>query len=778
MEAEDPDFPGIPGAITYSLAAGVLPAGVQINTTGVIEGIPTSTVDVRGVPLEVSENVTSKFVIRATDAENRIADRTFELTVTGQDAPTWITPSGSIGYWFDGTSLSFQFTAAETDPGDTIEITLLAGSIPDGLTLTTDGLLSGFITQFSLIALKGSRDFDFTLKLTDGKDVVTRDFSIFVYDRSSMSADSGAGPTVDNTNLLVDSTGITADNGPGPTVDDTDITVDSLGTYSPYITNNVPFIGDFRHDNYFAHQFLGVDPLGSPVKYFVSYGTGTSNINASQDDITADQNTVTADSSSLPPGLSLNADTGWLTGYMPVINETEITYDFGVSVFAEGNPTETSPIYLTSMTIFGDVNTEVLWITDADLGIITNGAVSMLNVEAVAVGEELFYRLAPSGVYNKLPQGLQLLPSGNIVGQVSFKTFNLDGGTTTIDDTALTTVDSDYRFTVEAYTLSGSVSITKEFVVAVHREYDVPFNSVYCKAMPPVADRDLLATLLANTTVLPTDSLYRADDPNFGLATDVIYNHAFGLTPATVEQYTTALELNHYNKNLILGEIKTARALDANENIIYEVVYSQINDTLVNAEGESVPAEVPIKYPAIDNGSPVDVVYPNSLVDMRDQVIDTIGQTSKVLPQWMLSKQADGTVLGFTPAWVIAYTKPGEAQFLQYNITEFFGTQLNLIDFEIDRYSLDLGLLQYWGITADSVNLTADSPILVSDSAIWKRAVITTYDRALSTPDNIYETIFDDGSSRFISPVDIYDATDELDKYIKFPRTQIINNEQ
>jgi hypothetical protein len=60
----------------------------------------------------------------------------------------------------------------------------------------------------------------------------------------------------------------------------------------------------------------------------------------------------------------------------------------------------------------------------------------------------------------------------------------------------------------------------------------------------------------------------------------------------------------------------------------------------------------------------------------------------------MLTRQPDGRILGFTPAWVIAYTKPGQSAQIAYNIQTQFNSQLNLIDFKADRYELD-GLLSH-----------------------------------------------------------------------------------
>jgi len=664
LEAEDPDFPGDPSKVSFSLIAGALPSGVQIDPTGAIQGIPVAAVDFKGVPAEVSENTTSKFVIRVTDDEDRIVDRTFTLTISGQDKPEFITPSGNIGTWFDGTELSFQFQVIDTDPLDLISVSYVSGEFPPGIVLSTSGKLSGFIDPISL-----STEYEFTLQVTDGKDVALKTFNIFVFSHIAMTADN---------------TLITADND--------NITSDISSTYSPIITNNVPNLGIYRHDNYFAHKFIGKDLNSDQIEYFIVDLT-----TVDSDVITADAST-TVDLSMLPEDLKLDPVTGWLSGYLSVAALSTQTYNFGIKVRKVIDPSTVSILYSTSMTIIGDIESDVTWITDPDLGVINNGEVSTFSVEATHATQTLFYRLQ-SGSDSKLPQGLVLVTSGNIIGQVSFKTFSLDGGTTTFDADFITrledkptTFDSTYTFTVEAYSLPepSLVLDTRIFTILVNREYNSPFNILYCKAMPPLADReDILNPLLTDPAVIPPEHVYRIDDPNFGSATRIIYQHAFGLAPKTIEEYFAALNINHYNKRLVLGEIKTARALDENDNVIYEVVYSQIVDDLVNNDGKSIPPEItlpPSQYPYYDDGVPTNTVYPNSLENMREQVIDQIGQVSKVLPTWMLSKQDNGDVLGFTAAWVIAYTIPGKSKLIQYLIDQSFGTQLNLIDFEIDRY--------------------------------------------------------------------------------------------
>jgi hypothetical protein len=254
-----------------------------------------------------------------------------------------------------------------------------------------------------------------------------------------------------------------------------------------------------------------------------------------------------------------------------------------------------------------------------------------------------------------------------------------------------------HTFTVNAYSVNELISVFKTFTITVVREYNEPYENLYIQAMPPQRDRDFIDSLLQNQDIFQPDLLYRPTDPNFGSATNVVYDHAFGLTAATIEDYYSSLYENHYWKNLTLGEIRVAQAVDANGEVIYEVVYSAIQDNLLNNQGQSVSKEVILPYPInAGDSTEVSVVYPNSLINMRDQVIDTVGQVGSILPAWMTSKQANGRVLGFTPAWVLAYVKPGRGEQIAYYVRTKFGERLNLIDFEVDRYELDRLLTKNW----------------------------------------------------------------------------------
>jgi hypothetical protein len=258
---------------------------------------------------------------------------------------------------------------------------------------------------------------------------------------------------------------------------------------------------------------------------------------------------------------------------------------------------------------------------------------------------------------------------------------------------------AEFTVIMEVTGARDAISVFKTFTVRMYRAYNYPYQNLYVLAMPPANNRLLINELLDNEEIFVPEYIYRPSDANFGKSTQVKYEHAYGLRPETTDTYVSSLYLNHYWKNLVLGSIETAQALDAAGNIIYEVVYSRIIDNLVNAAGESVSKIVNLPYAITDPGdgsTQLVQVYPNSLINMRDQVIDVVGQISTKLPLWMSSKQINGRVLGFTPSWVICYTQPGRSAQIAYYISEYFSQQLNSVDFKVDRYVLDRVLSKNW----------------------------------------------------------------------------------
>lgn len=840
--------------VFFKLLAGLLPPGIQVTSNGSITGVPKAVVSVQGVPTPVSRDITSSFAVRAYTTVNnqfdgtvlRLVDRTFTLTITGEDVPEFITPAGLVGTFYDGTEIAIQIEFTDDDFTDAVEVKLLSGSLPPGCVITKRGLITGGIIPLvgppgtaqagydstpkdvypnDFTTRSASRSFQFTLEVTDGKNSNLRTFDIFVYSKDSMSADT---------------TDFTADN--------TWLTADVIPTRTPVLLNPPGSLGIVRSDNYYAYKFEAIDFDGDAVEFVLTTGAGVGFDESPFDEtgVGFDRGTFT-----LPPGLQIDPLTGWFYGYIPDQGATELSFRFAIQVRKIDRPEIISQFAYFTIGITGNVETDAYWITDPDLGIINNGATSILGVEAYNVGGRyLSYKLV-QGSDSKLPQGLTLQPNGLITGKVSFNTFALDGGSTTFDvlrttrlDPTQTTFDLEFNFTVNAFApqteqpgyevtaivvtnggsgytsqptisitapygttgsvaataglativggvitgiqlgnpgrnytspglvvisggggtgataiteisdvrVTNAVSIFRRFSLTVNREFNVPYENLYIKAMPPLADRALISKLLQNQSIIPQDLLYRQADSNFGINKNIVYVHAYGLAPESTELYVEALQLNHYWKNLILGEFKTACARDANGNIIYEVVYSEIQDNLVNAQGISVSKKVTLPYPVNYNSNEVTEVWPNSLINMRDQVIDTVGQISPALPLWMTSKQQNNNVLGFVPAWVIAYVKPGAGNLVRYNISQTLGFTLNIIDFKADRYELDRSQTHNWN----------------PETKKWiPHPPETTYFDEETT-------VFDGTSTEFNSPADRWTNTDEYDKYLVYPKANIL----
>ena len=120
------------GSISFTKSAGVLPAGLSLNSsTGLLSGAPTQT-------------GTFEFAIQATDQNGCFGTSVYSLTI---NCPT-ITLSpifGPIGNGTAGTSYSQQFT--QTGGIGTITFRISSGTLPAGLTFNSSGLLSGTPTE-------------------------------------------------------------------------------------------------------------------------------------------------------------------------------------------------------------------------------------------------------------------------------------------------------------------------------------------------------------------------------------------------------------------------------------------------------------------------------------------------------------------------------------------------------------------------------------------------------------------------------------------------------
>ena len=446
----------------------------------------------------------------------------------------------------------------------------------------------------------------------------------------------------------------------------------------------------------------------------------------------------------LPSGLSLVEDSGWLIGTLPSQTISQVEYEFEVVAYKE-NDTSYQDRQLYTLTVLGDLNNRIDWVTPTDLGIINTGKVSDLFVYATSsLGKTLVYELA-DGEDHRLPQGLTLTTTGLISGRSSFQVFSLDQGRTTVDKEE-TTFDFTYTFTVTARDMARTISADRTFTITIRQFDKVPYENLYLVALPSQEQRIAFRNIVTDSTLFPIEKIYRNEDPWFGVAKEIKSLFLPGLSPSQLEEYAQAVATNHFTKRLTFGEVRTARALDENFNVKYEVVYievkspntvAQINGfhTLERGPQDTIDLSNIIDTPYYDlDGNTYTTAYPNSFQNMESKIVSNIGYQNKgALPEWMTSRQENGRQLGFVHAVVLGYVKPGESELIAYRLKER-NFNFNTIDFSVDRYQLDNILTANYDITANTYVTSNETTFDRYPALPGTLTNVATVDFAISTP--------------------------------------------
>jgi len=695
--------------IRVRVLQGNLPPGLEINSAGLIRGYPEPPTNIINLPeiTTLGFNTTGiTNIIRCTSTSGFSVGRPVVFTgsviggiVLGQT------------YYIREVLTAQTFTISTTEGGEIVNLSTDSGDMIVTLPPQTVG-------QPTI------RSFSFTLGLDSNFGSDIESYNITVINQNTPVNQGGPGnvkrsPTIYNTRPPT----YNIESDPSifsyyvlPPKDSVQVEGE---TYSP---SQAAYIGQFYSDDLFQFKILGHDFDGDKLIYV--YDNDSLNI----------------------LGLTGDPVTGWITG-TPVIPTgiTELTFTVAVGKL---NGTEIStefqsPIFTFNFRLTDDIDGNILWLTDSNLGTISNGTISTLKVEALS-DVSLQYRLGEFS--DPLPPNLILLNNGEISGYLAYQPTDrfLPPGSST-----------KFNFTIEAYSPEYTTIIksSRTFTLTVVQEYEQPTDNLYIKCTPGIDDRILINSLLSNDEIIPEEMLYRSEDENFGKAKNVIYAHAYGIYSSNFPEYVAAVTKNHYWRYITLGSIETAVAKNSDGEIIYEVVYSKVIDNLINPKGQSVSQEIfwpqPINLnlgpwytsstdiytsyeiiidttldsqlqqnlltqdfiPIIINQGTAtfytslspgygQALYPNSLPNMRNRVSEVLGQefNSNLLPLWMTSQQKDGSTLGFTQAWVIAYTKPGFSETIKENIqtkwVDILGNplKLNLINFKIDRFTVDKSL--------------------------------------------------------------------------------------
>jgi hypothetical protein len=672
----------------WSLVEGSLPPGLSLSNTGLLSGFiePIQSIGQYG-PSGFDGGVN---VGQTVMAGNFTVGDSLTITTLGNTDFTALGAStNTIGTIFTATAPGFGTGTATYNINNAFQ--------------TTQQQEFDY-GPYDFTNISQSQNYTFTVQAYDGANYSKQTYTISILGRN--------GWTTDTSNL----------------VNDTNITVDTTNIYVPVITNASTTLPVARQNGYYAFKIQAYDYQGDTVSYSITDNVGTFDAQVfgqdnGFDSLPFDDNSATQSLNNANlPGLVLDPYTGWIYGIVGTQSQPITQYSFSVTVskvhtgpvyWTNNNTTTFTTITATSkpttfnLVVLGDVNNTVNWITPTNLGTIANGTVSELYILAESTeGLELVYSLVDApGISCALPQGLSLLSDGTISGRVSFETFTIDQNATTFDNNTCA-FDHIYNFYAQAQTPNGASTIIQNFTIQVTVKDPIPYVNVYLHSLPIGSERAYYNQIISNSEIFSTSCLYRPQDPWYGVQNQLSILFLSGLKPDLIDQFESAMTLNHYNKTYNFGEIKTAVVLDENFNTKYEVVYVEVldpeetlNSTTKKYVGPGLELNLTnqIQNGYIDSlGNEHYIVYPNTTNNMQSRLISGVGYLDQsTLPPWMTSNQLPASQsnsfsppLGFTRAVVLAYTKPNCGELIAYRLKNA-GVNFNQIEFKVDRYELD-----------------------------------------------------------------------------------------
>ena len=748
-------------AVTYSMIAGSLPPGLQLTSTGLLQG----------VPFEVATRTLYTFVVRATSGTT-ITDRTFSLDISGADAPTFTTATGRLQlddstrsgiYWvLDGSQVSYQIEATDTDTatGQTLVYEIVQGALPPGCSMNKTGLITGVVEltddekygpiggyagleayddvvyDRTVFSKSRSVNYDFIIRVSDGSSFLEQNNSIFVYTADYFR--------VDNDQITIDQT---EEDG-----------VPLLMSASPHrrpIFKTASDLGTFRHDNNVVIKIdvQDFDSLQSDLEYTITSGA-------------------------LPTGLNIDVNLGEIYGTLPKQSAIETTYTF--TIRARRVITSTMMVYTDAtftMKVVGDIDIGITFTTPSALGTVTAGIPTLLSLEAVA--SETNRVISYEVTTGSLPDGITLSPSGYFIGTVDMSEFtSLDANTITFD-TNSTSFDRSKTFTVTARDQYQTLATSKEFTLDISLPYGAEYGNMTGKSTSRI-DENLFYQIAQDPNINSPDYIFRPEDSNFGMRAGPEMLLIAGLEAQTLTSFQQQMELNHDPKTLYFGDLKTAVAKE-NGVIKYEVVYLEMKDPLVNNSGTAIASSItlrtdiarPILGPLASNSrittdrnyyeittdgglsfsisgskvgyanqlsadlGTVEKLYPNAVANMRSQM-KSLGHKEWVhLPLWMRTSQdTSGVPLGYTMAVPVCYCKPNTSALIKKRISDK-SIKFRNIQFTIDRYQISNSKVSGNTFTGDGSTTSFDLGELVHEEDIKVRKnLIEVYAGTNITADN------------------------------------------
>ena len=469
--------------------------------------------------------------------------------------------------------------------------------------------------------------------------------------------------------------------------------------------------------------------------------------------------------SALPPGTTFSEATGEIYGVVPYQPAITKQYKFTVTATRYGLKTDSVSASKTfTISILGDITSQIIWNTNSNLGSVPANYDCTLSVSAVSSvpNVSIIYELLDGS----LPPGLALSPDGEIIGKINqfYRPETSELGLITFDsyvskltdlpaglindprsaktnspttfDNNTTTFDRTYTASIQASDQYNYTATVKEFTISVSTPNSVNYSNVVAKPFLNVDQRTYWKEFITDTNIFTPDSVYRTNDPVFGVQSELKMLIYAGIETTQAAAYIGAIGLNHKRKRFLFNGFKKAIAIDSETGEdVYEVIYAQMQDPL-----EPNNTHLPLKIVAshqpdkitIDNSNSIwsrnlsdlqadapDAVRPNLMITADSQGYETdinypnryfpssisnwrtrlksathsdgssLSSERNYLPLWMRSiPEGDKKQLGYVLAVPLCFCKIGTADKILLNI-KHSDFDFKNIDYTIDRFIID-----------------------------------------------------------------------------------------
>lgn len=465
------------------------------------------------------------------------------------------------------------------------------------------------------------------------------------------------------------------------------------GSVSPpgvtYLPTQQAYIGQFESDNFFSFHVLGFDFDGQDITYVFN---------------------------SLPSWATGNNSSGWIYGIPTIPVNTVVEYNFSVTAAKQiGVNFVYSQTINFSFRVANNITGDIIWTTDSDLGVFYNAQPCYQNIVAESDVELVYEKISGT-----LPPTLTLSTEGELIGTIVYQpgtnytslnqdetftfTIRAKASDPTLDD--VITSQKTFTMTISQYfgdptdnlyikcmpdvndrlvindLLTDANIIPSSYLFRPNdqnfgKAKDVTYAHAY--GINASGLDEYLAAIQENhywrDITLGQIKTAIARDNNNNILYEVVYSTVID----NLQKYNPNYDFDYRYSESVSEIIAWPRFVDlnlgpwytSNDDIYTSYIFNQdavlITDyrrfDLLTQNGIPLLMNggIPTFYTSLTPGYAT-VFYPNSLENMRTRVEQELGVNTnfRKLPLWMSSQQLDGNTLGYTPAWVIAYTKPVE----------------------------------------------------------------------------------------------------------------------